>query len=118
MYTKSIIQMALENMNISKQTKQSLSERLNDLMDEYIIEDAVFALKNNELYEVVEGFMAVDEEYETLDEAVANFDWKSPNSSIRITRNERFQIGHYYKFLTECGQSDHILDIDKLEDIR
>lgn len=118
MNTKSIIQIALENMQSSRNTKVNLTEGLTKLMDKYIVDDAVFALKNDEIHEVVNGFMSIDESYDELEDAINNFDWKSSNSVVRITRNERFQVGHYYKFLTECAHSEHILDIDNLEDIR
>lgn len=112
MYTKSIIQQAVETMR----AKDNFRTAIEQLMEKYNIEDSVFVLKNGFMHEVVEGYFVTENEYTNLAEAMSNCDINT--MGIRII-GESFQTGRIYSRLSECADTNKkVFDLKRLEDIR
>ena len=112
MYTKSIIQQAVETMR----AKDNFRTAIEQLMEKYNIEDSVFVLKNGFMHEVVEGYFVTENEYTNLAEAMSNCDINT--MGIRII-GESFQTGRIYSRLSECADTNKkVFDLKRLEDVR
>lgn len=112
MYTKSIIQQAVETMR----AKDNFRTAIEQLMEKYNIEDSVFVLKNGFMHEVVEGYFVTENEYTDLAEAMSNCDINT--MGIRII-GESFQTGKIYSRLSECADTNKkVFDLKRLEDVR
>jgi hypothetical protein len=112
MYTKSIIQQTVENLKIKENFKQGIES----LMNKYIIEDSVFVIKNNSVYEAVDGYFTVEDEFSTLQEAISKCDINI--MGVRVINSERFQIGNLCNTLLECKEAKKVFDLTRLEEIR
>lgn len=106
---KSKIQMIQESINI----KHQLTESLNNLMDEYNINDNIFIYTPNKhncsISEVVSGYFESLGEYNTLEEAMSEID--PFTHCIRIINNEKFQIGYMRNNISECNKEHKIKDL-------
>lgn len=111
MYTKSIIQQAVENIN----AKSNFKAAIDNLMDKYTIEDSVFVFKNGFLNEAVSGYFNVEKEYDNLDEAVSELNIN--NMGIRVIK-DKFQTGKLFRTISECNSEKQIFDLDRLEQVR
>ena len=111
MYTKSIIQQTIENIN----AKNNFKAAINQLMEKYNIEDSVFVMKNGFLHEAVNGYFNIENDYESLDEAISDCDMNI--MGIRVI-GDKFQTGKLYKTISECDSNKQIFDLDRLEDVR
>ena len=111
MYTKSIIQQHLEQIN----SLTILQESLQEFMDKYTVEDGVFGLFNNKMYELTCGYLVKEHEYDTLEECICNM---RPNQAIRIQENKKFTVGDVTSSLVDCPQECTVVDIEFLEEIK
>ena len=111
MYTKSLIKQTVEALRVKDNFRTSIC----NLMEKYTIEDSVFTLKNGFLHEVVDGYFVTENEYHSLDEAVAACDLTT--MGVRVMGNV-FQTGKLYTRLTECEEGKKVFDLKRLEDIR
>ena len=112
MYTKSIIQQAVESLK----AKDNYRASIESLMEKYNIEDSVFILKNGFLHEVVEGYFNVDSVYDSLEKAISESNIN--NMAIRVMNNKIFQTGKVYKTLSECKEDSQVLDLYCLTSVR
>ena len=112
MYTNSIIQQTVENLKI----KENFKHGIESLMNKYIIEDSVFVIKNNSVYEAVDGYFTVEDEFSTLQEAISKCDINT--MGVRVINSERFQIGNLCNTLLECKEAKKVFDLTRLEDVR
>lgn len=112
MYTKSIIQQTVEALKV----KDNFRAGIQSLMDKYIIEDSVFVLKNGFVHEVVNGYFAVENEYDSLQEAISACN--IANMGIRVMNSEKFQTGKLHQNLVECEEGKKVFDLSRLEDVR
>ena len=110
MYTKSIIQQTVEAL----QTKGMFKDRLDNLMNKYIIEDSVFLFKNNNLHEVVEGYFEVEKEFDNLTDAIRECN----SMCIRVINNTTFMVGNLRKTISECNSENKVFDLDRLTEVR
>ena len=111
MYTKSLIQQTVENLK----AKDNFRAAIECLMEKYNIEDSVFVLKNGFLHEVVEGYFAVENDFNDLNEAVSACDINT--MGVRVMGN-LFQTGKIHNTLTECKDDQKVFDLKRLEDVR
>jgi hypothetical protein len=111
MYTKSIIQQAVESLR----AKDNFRVAIEQLMEKYNIEDSVFVMKNGFLHEVVEGYFAVEGNYESLNEAVADCDMRT--MGVRVLGGI-FQTGKIHNRISECESGKKVFDLSRLEDVR
>lgn len=112
MYTKSIIQQAVENFKV----KDNFKTAINNLMEKYNIEDSVFVIKNGFLHEATKGYFVVEKEYDSLDLAISECNVNT--MGVRVMNNAKFQTGKLTKTLSECEEDKQVFDLDRLEDIR
>ena len=112
MYTKSIIQQAIESFKI----KDDFRTAIENLMEKYNIEDSVFVIKNGYLNEVVEGYFSIENTYDSIEKAVSECNINS--MGIRVMNNKLFQTGTIHKTIYECSPEKQVFDLDRLEDIR
>lgn len=112
MYTKSLIQQYREILNI----KESVTDKLSDLMDNYIVKDNIFMIKNLIPVEIEGGYFVPHSTYDTISEAVKNMD--IVRDCVRIQENKTFTIGRTYKTLSECSEYPQIFDINASSDVR
>lgn len=110
MYTKSIIQQHLEQIN----KLNILQESLQDFMDRYTVEDGVFGLFGNKMYELTCGYLVKESEYDNLEDCIHNM---IPNQAIRVQENKKFTVGDVASSLTDCPQECTVIDIEFLEEI-
>lgn len=111
MYTKSIIQQRLEAI----QAKDNFRVAIEQLMEKYNIEDSVFVMRNGYLQEVIEGYFAVEQEFDVLTEAVSACDMGV--MGIRVM-GDKFQTGSIHNRISECAENKKVFDLSRLEDIR
>jgi hypothetical protein len=111
MYTKSIIQQTAEAIRAKDNFKAAISQ----IMEKYNIEDSVFVMKNGFLHEIVEGYFAIENDFNNLDEAVSACDINT--MGIRVIGN-KFQTGKIRSSLCECANDKKVFDLKRLEDIR
>lgn len=111
MYTKSIIQQTVEAIR----AKDNFRTALEQLMEKYNIEDSVFVMKNGFLNEAVDGYFVVENNYESLDEAVSACDMRT--MGIRILGGI-FQTGKIHNRISECESGKKVFDLSRLEDVR
>lgn len=111
MYTKSIIQQTVEALR----AKDNFRVAIEQLLEKYNIEDSVFVMKNGTLYEAVDGYFVVENNYESLNEAVSNCDMRC--MGIRVLGGI-FQTGKIHNQISECEQGKRVFDLSRLEDVR
>lgn len=111
MYTKSIIQQRIEELH----KKDSFRIAIENLMEKYNIEDSVFAFRNDNMREVVEGYFVPDNSYTNIAEAISNCDVNT--MAIRVI-GENFQVGTVFTKISECDENKQVFDLQKLENIR
>lgn len=111
MYTKSLIQQTVESLR----AKDNFRGAIEQLMEKYNIEDSVFVFKNGYLHEAVCGYFEVENEYDNLQQAIA--ECKDINMGIRVMQNEKFQIGNVRMNVFECGSDKKVFDLDRLEEL-
>ena len=114
MLTKSKIQLIKESLKISNDYR----EGLENLINKYTIEDSVFVYRNNAIYEATQGYFEVKNEYNTLQDAIRNYNAVNPNCAIRIVNNEKFIVGEVKRCLSDCNKESKVFDINRLTDIR
>lgn len=112
MYTKSLIQQHREILNI----KESVTDKLSDLMDSYIVKDNIFMIENLIPVEVESGYFVPHSTYDAISEAIKNMD--IVRDCVRIQDNKTFTIGRTYKTLSECSEYPQIFDINSSQNIR
>lgn len=112
MYTKSLIQQHREILNI----KESVTDKLSDLMDSYIVKDNIFMIENLIPVEVEGGYFVPHSTYDTISEAIKNMD--IVRDCVRIQENKTFTIGRTYKTLSECSEYPQIFDINCSQSVR
>lgn len=112
MYTKSLIQQYREIHNI----KESVTEKLNDLMEAYNVKDNIFRVENLIPVEVEKGYFIPAVVFSSIDEAVKNMD--IVRDCVRIQDNKTFTIGRTYKTLSECSEYPQIFDIQSSQSVR
>lgn len=83
-------------------------------MNKYTIQDGVFGLYRNKLYELTCGYMIAESTYDTLEDAIHNM---KPKQAIRVQENKQFTVGDIVSSLTDCPQEGKVLDIEFLEEI-
>lgn len=105
MTTKSKIQLIKESIEI----KEAFKNRINELMEKYNIVDNIFVSKSGKTFEALDGYFVINNEYESFDEAMKDFD---NGMAIRIENNEKFTTGQLYEHLTDCPENSKILDIN------
>lgn len=110
MYTKSIIQQTIEKLH----AKDNFRVALEQLMEKYNIEDSVFVMKNGVLHEAVDGYFTIENNYETLNEAISNCDITC--MGIRILGGI-FQTGKIHSRISECENGKMIFDLSRLENV-
>lgn len=106
MQTKSNIQLIRENLAV----RDAFKNNLQSFMDKWLVEDSYFSPSKKvlgEMDERVKGYFVFEHEYNTFDEAISNM---SPNHTIRIINNKRFQIGQVYEKLSEA-KGERVIDI-------
>ena len=103
MQTKSNIQLVKEAL----QYKESFKESLTTLTDKYLVENSTFSF-NGSLNEVVNGYFVVENEYDSLIEAMGNL---TPGESVRIINNDKFQIGGVYEKLSDTPEDKTVIDL-------
>lgn len=104
MQTKSNIQIITELMK----KKALFCEELSELNEQYIIENNVFVCGvNGEIQEPTHGYMGLVKEFDTLDEALDDFDILS--QGIRI-KEGKYQVGYVYEKLEDVAQ-ENIIDL-------
>ena len=106
MYTKSIIQQKIESLN----KINNFFEDIQYITDKYIVENSVFAFRDQHTVELVKGYFRICEEYNSLDALRENYD-NSKHSCIRIVNNEKFQCGQYIETTNESHKDDLIYNI-------
>ena len=109
MYTKSKIQVLNEAIRVRNEFKDAL----NDVMDKFVVEDAIFAYHNGRVVEVVDGYFCPQNEYKDLYEAVSS----GINKGVRVINNETFVSGDIYEMLCMCPEGSKIVDIKTLNEI-
>lgn len=112
MYTKSLIQQYREIHNI----KESVTEKLADLMEAYMVKDNIFKVENLTPVEVEKGYFIPYKSFTTIEEAVKNMD--IVRDSVRIQDNTTFTIGRTYERLSECSEHPQIFDIQSAQSVR
>lgn len=112
MYTKSIIQQQVELFN----AKDKFRRGIESLMEKYTIEDSVFILNSNNLFEATDGYFALVNEYDNLNEAISNCDINT--MGIRVMNDTKFQIGTLHNSITECKEGSSVFDLKRLENVR
>lgn len=112
MYTKSLIQQYREIHNI----KESITEKLNNLMEAYNVKDNIFKVNNLTPVEVEKGYFIPSQTFTSIDEAVKYMD--IVRDSVRIQNNKTFTVGRTYKTLSECSEYPQIFDINLSQNIR
>lgn len=110
MYTKSIIQQTVEKI----QAKNNFRVALEQLLEKYNVEDSVFVMKNGVLHEVVEGYFAIEGNYETLTEAISACDMSC--MGVRILGGI-YQTGKIHTRISECESDKKIFDLSRLENV-
>lgn len=110
MYTKSKIQQIRESIN----RKNEFYDIMNYYTEKYIVEDSIFINTKKGVMEVVNGYFAVNNEYDNLNDAFNNI---KEDQALRITGNNKFQIGSIFERLSECPENTDIYDIETLEQI-
>lgn len=114
MLTKSKIQLVRESLELANNYKESL----NNLIDKYMIEDNIFIYKNNQLFEVTEGYFEIINTFDNIHDAVKECLLDNTMKGIRVIKNSTFEVGYIKRLLSECGKDSKILDIDRLEKVR
>ena len=115
MYTKSIIQQISETLH----TKNDFRDMIEQLMEKYTIEDSVFVYANNRynsIYEVTDGYFVIENEYDNLNDAIAECDVTC--MGVRIIDNKTFQTGKVHALISECNKSKKVFDLKRLKDVR
>jgi len=112
MYTKSLIQQHREILNI----KESVTDKLSDLIDNYMVKDNIFMIENLIPVEVETGYFVPHSTYDTISEAIKNMD--IVRDCVRIQENKTFTIGRTYKTLSECSEYPQIFDIRSSQSVR
>lgn len=112
MYTKSLIQQHREISNI----KESVTDKLTDLMDNYMVKDNIFMIENLIPVEVESGYFVPHITYDNISEAIKNMD--IVRDCVRIQENKTFTIGRIYKTLSECSECPQIFDIKSSQNVR
>jgi len=103
MQTKSNIQLVKEAL----QYKESFKECLSDLINKYMVENSTFSF-NGSLKEKVNGYFVVENEYNTLDEAMGNL---TPGQLVRVVENKKFQIGSVSEKLSNTSNEKIVIDL-------
>jgi hypothetical protein len=111
MYTKSIIQQKVEDLKV----KDNFRTAIEQLLEKYNIEDSVFTMRNGFLHEVVEGYFVVENNFDSLDEAVSSCDLRT--MGVRVLGGV-FQIGKLHNRISECESEKKVFDLSRLEDVR
>lgn len=95
MQTKSNIQLIKEGLAF----KEPFKCCVETFMNQYLVEDNIFAYdkQRQSLAENQKGYFVIDSEYDNLADAVK---YMNENQSIRIIKNEKFQIGRVYEKLS------------------
>lgn len=106
MYQKSIIQQHLEYNAIVEGFKKSL----NSLMEQYTIQDNVFGCPNGVPSEYNTGYFVIEHECDNLQDAIREL--TSLDKCIRIIENQKFQVGSFNRYITECKSDDKVFDIE------
>lgn len=109
MNTKSDIQIHIENI----QMKYIFENGLQNIMNRFHIDDAVFSLKHG-VDELTRGYFVPVGEFTNLNEAVKNMEI---NQAIRIVDNEQFIIGDYYTKASDCLDRDHVFNVEYLSEL-
>lgn len=112
MYTKSLIQQYREILNV----KESVIDKLSDLMDSYMVKDNIFMIENQNPREVESGYFVPFNTFDSISEAVKNMD--IVRDSVRIQENKTFTVGRIYNTLSECSDYPQIFDINTTQSIR
>lgn len=114
MLTKSKIQLIREQ----REMINNFSIMLEDLMNKYDVEDGVFTLKNQQLFEVTKGYFEKTAAYTSLKEALVDeVFFTNANACIRIKNNEQFEVGVVHKFLNECRETSEVVELDRLLEV-
>lgn len=112
MENRSTIQRILE----SNAVKEEFRASLESIFEKYIIEDAVFSNRANNLsgtfrQELVNGYFVADSSYNSLKEAI---EASGNDIVIHVINNEKFETGKFYEKLSDCPHDRQILDIQTL----
>jgi cell division GTPase FtsZ len=112
MYTKSIIQQKIEMINVKNDFKSSIQ----NIMDNYNIEDNVFVYTRTGILEAVEGYFVIESEFTDLSKAISACNINE--MGIRVINNNQFQVGKIYKYITECNTDKPVFDLKRLKNVR
>ena len=86
---------------------------LRNLSDSYEITESVFGIYGGKPAELEAGYLELDKEYNSIDEALDNI-WED-NHAVYIVSPEQVLTGTVRKNLSECNSLKNVLDISTLE---
>lgn len=86
---------------------------LRQLSEAYEITEAVFGIQNGKPSELEAGYLELDKEYNSVDEALDHI-WQE-NHGVYVVSPEQVLTGTVRKTLSECKSTDNVLDISTLE---
>ena len=86
---------------------------LRKLSDAYEITESVFGLFGGKPAELQSGYLELDKEYNSIDEALDHI-WED-NHAVYIVSPEQVLTGTVRKNLSECNSLKNVLDISTLE---
>ena len=114
MWTKSKIQLIAESIEVMKDYR----EGLENLMDNYMIEDSVFIYNNGMVHEATQGYFVEISKHDNLMDAIRTCNSDFISKGIRVIENKMFVVGHIKNNLIECSNENKVFDINRLTDIR
>ena len=108
-WTRTTIQDELDKVKLAN----LLESYIDNFTNEYECDDIVFGInENGKPCEIMKGYMAITERYDTLHEAIKTV--TDRNCLVRYNCDGGFYTGTYHKCLTECSH-DVVFDIENLE---
>lgn len=110
MNNKSFIQVQLEFV----QAKSEFENNIKSILEKYDVQDSVFSINNRGTYELSNGYMVESKRFDSLNDAVR---FMGIGQALRIVENKEFIVGNVYDKLTDCPESDHIFNVEFLEDV-
>ncbi len=110
MRNKSYIQIQLEFI----QSKGMLEKDIKSILEKYDVKDTVFGIVNNKTQELSHGYMIESQRFDNLSDAVREM---NQGQALRISNNSSFILGNVYEHLSDCPESEHIFNIEFLEDV-
>lgn len=110
MYTKSILQTKLEEINF----KDKFVSEAYKFMEGHKCDDVFISYNsaNNKVEEVICGYYQSIRQFDTIVEAI---EFIKPGNVIRIIENKLFEVGVWKKTITECIENRCVTNIENYE---